>query len=110
MPVFRTIDHRMPCTNGSNPSIPNKAWGRSHVMPQGPISMTDWLMTAPTPKLGRNSVQVQMTNPVNNPHAAPTRVAPLQKIPPIKAGSTCTVPVNDTKPIAAKAVPPPDIR
>ena len=41
---------------------------------------------------------------------APIRVEPRQKMPPISAGRTCATPTNDTRPIVASAVPPPERR
>ena len=108
--VFRLRLQKTACTSGSKPSNPNKAWGLSAPMPQGPSEKTDAVSAASGPKLGKNIVQIQMEKPKRRPATAPFRVEPRQNKPPNKAGKNCATPAKDTRPIAARAAPPPEMR
>ena len=108
--VFRTIDQNTACNSGSMPSNPNKACGRNQSSPNNPSSKICADITASGPNDGRNIVNAHVTNPMLNPAAAPTRVAPRQKIPPNIAGKTCATPANEINPISASAAEPPDRR
>ena len=80
------------------------------VKPEQPIVKDFADITASGPNDGRNIVNAHVMKPMLNPAAAPTRVAPRQKIPPNIAGKTCATPANEINPIAASAADPPDRR
>ncbi len=109
-PVLNSIDQKTPCTNGSNPPIPNSDNGLSHAMPNGPSVNTCPGRITSAPKLGRNRHHNHTSDPALSPANAPIRVAPRQNMPPNSAGRNCATPEKDTSPMAARAVPPPEIR
>ena len=106
--AFSSIVQKTECTIGSRRVTPKSAYGRSHSIPKSPSRTMPEYTFVSANSVGSSSVYIQMLNPTINPRAAPARVPPRQKSPPINAGSTCATPTNEMRPMDDSATVPPE--